>query len=105
MPSVTLLRDRGYDAYAVAESANSVHDQQILSLAVAENRWIVTFDRDYVIYARKAPVPPAVLYMRLASYRPEEPGQLLIEIVENPSQFSGYFVVVEHDGWRKRQLP
>lgn len=107
LPSVVLLRERGYDIFAVAETARSISDQQVLSVAVAENRWILTFDRDYgeLIYAREAPVPPAVLYMRLASYRPEEPGHLLIEMLENSSQFHGYFVVVEKDGWRKRPLP
>lgn len=107
LPSVVLLRERGYDIFAVAETARNISDQQVLSVAVAENRWILTFDRDYgeLIYVREAPVPPAVLYMRLASYRPEDPGHLLIEMLENASQFHGYFVVVDKDGWRKRPLP
>ena len=107
MPSVMLLREQSYDILAVAESAESISDQQILSIAVAENRWILTFDRDYgeLIFAREAPVPPAVIYLRLASYRPEEPGHLLIEMLESSSQFHGYFVVVEKDVWRKRPLP
>jgi predicted nuclease of predicted toxin-antitoxin system len=107
MPSVAVLRERGYDVLAVAETARSISDQEVLSIAVAESRWVLTFDRDYgeLIYARRAPVPPAVLFMRLTSYRPEDPGHLLIEMLENSSQFHGYFVVVEKDGWRKRPLP
>lgn len=107
MPSIMLLRKRGYDILSVAELARSIADQQILSVAVAESLWILTFDRGYgeLIFARDAPVPPAILYLRLALYRPEKLGYLLIEILEISSQFHGYFVVVEKDVWRKRRLP
>ena len=89
MPSIMLLRKRGYDILSVAELARSIADQQILSVAVAESLWILTFDRGYGELI----------------YRPEKLGYLLIEILEISSQFHGYFVVVEKDVWRKRRLP
>ena len=72
-PSIRLLRDRGYDVAAVAEGGGSLADPHVLALAVAEKRWIVTFDRDYgeLIFARGLAAPPAVILFRMRSYRPD----------------------------------
>ena len=105
--AIEALRVAGLDVLSIREHAPGISDEEVLRLAVAQDRVLVTFDRDYgeLIFAREAPVPPAVIYLRLASYRPEEPGHLLIEMLESSSQFHGYFVVVEKDVWRKRPLP
>lgn len=107
LPSVDLLRADGYDVVAIAESSKSLRDSEILSLAVAENRWVLTFDRDYgsLIFVKGLPAPPALLYLRLPSYRPEGPGQLLIELLKSPALLAGQFVVIESDGLRKRPMP
>ena len=46
-PSIQLLRERGYDVAAVAERGGSMADSEIMALAKADARLIVTFDRDY----------------------------------------------------------
>lgn len=106
-PSVIVLCDAGYDVVAISESHRSVKDTEVLSLAIAEERWIITFDRDYgdLIFSRNNPPPPALLYLRLRSYRPEEPGKLLVELLREPSGFAGQFVVIEDENIRKRPLP
>lgn len=45
-PSIRHLRERGYDIAAVAEGSGGLKDVEVLALAVTEQRWIVTFDRD-----------------------------------------------------------
>ena len=106
-PSVILLRDAGYDVLAIAESHKSVKDREVLSIAVTEERWIVTFDRDYgdLIFSQSFPTPPALIYLRLQSYRPEEPGHLLVDLLREPSNLAGQFVVVQDESLRKRPLP
>ena len=76
-PSVQHARERGYDVTSVAEGGGGPKDPAILALAVTEQRWIVTFDRDYgeLIYARGFAAPPAVILFRLQSYRPDTPGK------------------------------
>lgn len=105
--SVAYLREHGYDVFSVAEAAASLSDREVLALALAEGRWILTFDRDYgeLVFAKGLPTPPAVIYLRLASYRPEEPGHLLSAIFDRQPDLAGCFVVVEVDGLRKRPLP
>jgi predicted nuclease of predicted toxin-antitoxin system len=106
-PSVTLLRNVQFNVLAIAESHPGLSDRSVLDLAVADSRWIVTFDRDYgeLIYARRMPPPPALVLVRIRSYRPEEPGQLLAELLAEPSRFAGQFVVVEEGSIRIRPLP
>lgn len=106
-PSVTHLRDRDYHVDAVAEGSGGLIDREVLALAVAERRWIITFDRDYgeLIFARGLPAPPAVILFRMRSYRPESPGRLLASLLEAGNDFEGYFVVVDETGFRKRLLP
>lgn len=107
IPSVAVLREAGYDVLATAENHQSKTDEEILSLAVAEKRWIVTFDRDYgnLIFARNLPAPPALLFLRLHSYRPEGPGQIVIDLLQDASSLDGQFVVIQEDSVRKRPLP
>jgi predicted nuclease of predicted toxin-antitoxin system len=106
-PSIWLLRDQGYDVAAVAEAAGSLADPDVLALAVAEKRWIVTFDRDYgeLIFARGLAAPPAVVLLRMRTYRPDDPGRVLAGLLDSDAAFDGHFVVVEDAGLRKRPLP
>jgi predicted nuclease of predicted toxin-antitoxin system len=106
-PSVDYLRTQGYDVRAVAECDAGLRDFDVLRMAVAERRWLLTFDRDYgeLIFARGMPIPPAVIYFRLASYRPEDPGRLLADLLIGELEMLGQFVVVEDHGLRKRPLP
>ncbi len=106
-PSVRYLRDEGYDVAAVFEGHGRVSDREVLALAEAEQRWIVTFDRDYgdLIFARGLAAPPAVILFRLRSYRPDAPGRLVAGLLESGSELEGHFVVVDESGPRRRPLP
>lgn len=106
-PSVRYLRDGGYDVAAVFEGYGGVIDREVLALAEAEQRWIVTFDRDYgeLIFARGLAAPPAVILFRLKSYLLDAPGRLVAELIESGSDLEGYFIVVDESGPRKRPLP
>jgi len=46
-PSILILREAGHDVQSVAEAAASTADLDVLAMAVAQQRWIVTFDRDF----------------------------------------------------------
>lgn len=107
LPSVEVLRTAGYDVLAIAEAHRGISDQEVLNLAVAQNRWVVTFDRDYgdLIFARKSAPPPALFLLRLRSYRPEDPGYLLIDLLQAPEQLAEQFVVIQEDSIRRRPMP
>lgn len=47
LPSVRLLRSAGHDVLSITEESPGISDDRILTRAVAEERIILTFDRDY----------------------------------------------------------
>lgn len=106
-PSIRYLRDRGCDVAAVVEQGGELADEKVLERAVREARWIVTFDRDYgeLIFARGLAAPPAVVLFRLKSYRPEDPGRILADVLDSGAKLEGYFSLIDEAGIRKRPLP
>ena len=105
-PSVAILRQAGFDLISIAESHASIDDMEVLALAVREQRCIVTVDRDYgeLLFARRCPAPPAVILLRLVSYRPEEPAQWVKELVADEKECLGRFTVLDDGGIRSRPL-
>jgi predicted nuclease of predicted toxin-antitoxin system len=106
-PSIEILRAAGHDVLAIREYAPRSSDQAVLSLAVEQYRWILTFDRDYgdLIFARGVQHPPSVILLRLDSYRPEDPGRLLLRVFDEGLAFDGFFVVIEVERLRRRPMP
>lgn len=105
-PSVALLCAAGFDLLAIGESTPGMLDTDVLSLAVQEQRWVVTFDRDYgeLLFARKLAPPPAVILFRAFSYRPEEPAHWVIELSRDPLERLGRFTVFDGSTIRTRPL-
>lgn len=106
-PSITELRKLGHDVVAVAEVARGSADLDVLARAVREERWLVTFDRDYgeLVFARRLPPPPAVILLRVASYRPIDPARWLQRLCAAPTKLTGCFAVFDGRSLRTRSLP
>lgn len=106
-PSVAYLRDKGFDVLSVAESLPGITDEGILIQADSQQRWILTFDHDFgeLIFNQQYPSPPALILLRLNSYRPVDPGMLVDQAIREDMYLSGYFVVLEIDKLRKRSMP
>lgn len=107
LPSVHLLRHAGYDVISISEESPGILDTQVLARAVAEQRIILTFDRDYgeLIYRRQQPAA-AVLYLRYDPDTPQEPASHLLRLL----QIAGLtlvhqFTVADRERIRQRPLP
>lgn len=46
-PAIRKLRAAGIDVVAVREAMPSASDKEVMACARREQRWIVTFDKDY----------------------------------------------------------
>lgn len=105
-PSIALLRERAYDVWSVRESCSGMHDVDVLRRAVAEARWILTFDLDYgeLVFRRHLDPPPAIVLFRMASYGPLDPGRRALELLASPEARGGGFFIVEQAGQRYRPL-
>jgi predicted nuclease of predicted toxin-antitoxin system len=105
-PSTQVLRSAGLDVLAIGETHPGMDDRDVLALARAQGRWLLTFDTDYaeLVFHRRLPPPPAVLLIREAHYRASEPAHWVLPLVKEPSDLAGFFCVVSRDTLRKRPL-
>ena len=103
-PSVSRLRDTGWDVLAIAESHASIDGTSVLALACRERRWLATFDRDYgeLIFRRRLPPPPVTLLLRVPSYRPAEPAAWIEQLYATGQLQPGCFHIFDGDTMRRR---
>jgi predicted nuclease of predicted toxin-antitoxin system len=106
LPGVRKLRSAGWDVHAIAESAVSAADTDVMALARDEGRWLATFDRDYgeLVFRRRLPPPPLVLLLRVPSYQPEEPADWLQTLYAAGELVEGCFHVFDGLAIRRRPL-
>lgn len=106
--TVRALRIDGHDVLSISETAPGISDTEVLTIAKAERRVLITFDRDYgaLVYVRRLPCPPALVYLRFVPATPDEAAKCLARLLaESPSVVEGRFIVLERDGYRCRPLP
>lgn len=105
--SIRLLRNAGHKVASVIEDTPGAKDRQVLQRAYEESRIILTFDRDYgeLIYRHKLPIPTGVVYFRFAPSTPEEPAEMLLNVLKKAEvKVVGKFTVVERGKIRQRTL-
>lgn len=105
-PAARRLREAGLDVVEGARECQAWPDERILARAVAEARWLVTFDRDYgdLVFKRHLPAPPVIVLLREPNYRPAEPAEWLLPLFEDADEQLGRFLVVSRDKVRWRAL-
>jgi predicted nuclease of predicted toxin-antitoxin system len=106
-PALRALRAAGLDVQSVAELMPGASDAEVLRHAAVENRWVLTFDRDYgeLVFARAAPPPPAIVYLRQGPYAPDWPARTLLELLPQAGWVLGHLVVISGRSVRRRALP
>lgn len=77
LPLATILKLKasGWDVLSISLDSPSITDEEVMKIAIEENRTIITFDRDYgtLIYQYGYRPPARVIYLRLQDFTPEEP--------------------------------
>ena len=106
-PAVLRLREAGIDVTAVREIMPGASDEAILKEACDTVRWLVTFDRDYdeLVYVRRCPAPPAILYLRQEPCPVDGPAAWLPALLDDPALAIGQLVVIGERTIRCRPLP
>jgi predicted nuclease of predicted toxin-antitoxin system len=103
-PSVLRLRAAGIDV-TVAPSGAS--DDETLARAAAENRILVTLDRDFgrLALSPRPQIPPGIVYIRGRTVHPESCGEALLALLRDPAVvLEGRFTVVGDARFRQRAL-
>ena len=104
---VESLRKLGHDVLWARTEMAGAEDEAILARAQAEQRLIVTLDKDFGDLAFRWGLPAScgVILFRL---RTQSPASLLMRVLsafQMPTEWVGHFVVVEETRLRLRPLP
>jgi predicted nuclease of predicted toxin-antitoxin system len=100
------LRENGHDVVAIGETAPSISDQDVMELAIKNDRTILTFDRDYgeLIFKKGYKPEAGVIYLRIEHFLPTEPGRIVHDLVSNQLRdMSRSFVVFDGKDIRRRR--
>lgn len=106
-PAIRKLRAAGVDVVAVSEAMPAASDKEVLEFARREQRWVITFDRDYgdLIFREGLLPPPAILFFRQEPYPPDRPADLVLAMLSDPQQSTGCMVVISEQIIRRRHFP
>jgi predicted nuclease of predicted toxin-antitoxin system len=95
--AVRALRAHGHDVLAVSEFQQRSVDQDVMGLALAENRILLTEDKDFgwLVFAGRMDSPGVILIRFPASARRLLAGAVVKLVSEHASQLEGAFVVLQ----------
>jgi len=104
---IQTLRDHGHDVLSVKESLRGEKDSAILARAQAEQRLVVTHDKDFGELAFRSGLPAecGVILLRLLGDNAAADNQRVLQAIEGRSDWAGHFSVVSDDRIRMRPLP
>ena len=107
--TVEWLRQLGYDVLHLRDRGlQKLPDDEILALALVEQRIILTIDLDFAqLLAISKQALPSVILFRLGNENYDEINQRLIEVLNNCQQDleTGAIVSVNNETYRVKKLP
>ena len=94
--AVRILRAHGHDVLAVSEFQHSSVDKEVMELALAEDRILLTEDKDFgwLVFAGRMESPGVILIRFPASARRLLAEAVLKVVSEYASELGGAFVVL-----------
>ena len=104
--AIDALRVAGCDLLSIQEFSPGITDEQVLRLAVAQGRILVTFDRDFgeLIFGQGHTPPPSVIYFRIVPPHWREVSDAVLTLLADPESIVGSLVVVSRQGVRQRRF-
>lgn len=103
-PSIKLLRHQGLDVLSIMEFQPGMSDEHVMNLSISERRTILTHDSDYGELIFKSGYKPlaGVIYFRIYDFQPEDPGKILLDLLEQKIDFAKMLTVISERAIRQR---
>ena len=104
-PSVSLLRQQGFEVHSIVEENRGLDDISVIGLAREHGLVILTFDRDYGEIICRGPMdnPPSVVFFRTKGQQPQDAGKMLLNLIKKGQlRLLGAFTVITDIGIRQR---
>ncbi len=106
LKSILYLKGRNFDIFSIGQEIPGIKEEEVISIAYAQDRTILTFDRDYgeLIFKHNLNPKKGVIYFRLFDYSPKDPGIILEELTKNGNiDFDQMLTVIDKNGIRQRK--
>lgn len=105
--AVHALRKAGHDVIWVRTDAPGSNDQQILRWAQADNRILITFDKDFGELAFRSRLPSAcgIVLFRISMPSSERVAEIVVAVFGKDVEWAGHFAVVDDRKIRITPLP
>jgi predicted nuclease of predicted toxin-antitoxin system len=103
-PSIEFLRNNNVDIISIAEQHPGISDEEVMEIAINDQRTIVTHDSDYgeLIYKRGYKPTAGVVYLRIYGFEPEDQGKILLDLINRNLKFENSFTVISKGAIRQR---
>ncbi|WP_192823346.1 DUF5615 family PIN-like protein [Rufibacter sp. LB8] len=104
--SVLALRKHGYDVLSIGEDNPSIQDDEVINIALKEERLIVTFDRDYgeLVFKKGFKPTKGIIYLRFNTFAPAEPAEIVHKLILSQKfDFDRHLTVVDNNFVRQRK--
>lgn len=104
--ALRLLRQCGFDVASIAETNPGLPDTEVLGIASAEGRTLLTYDKDFgdLAFRQGLPASCGAILFRTGSLTPTESGGLAIATLQSGVVWAGYFCVVNDRKIRATRL-
>jgi predicted nuclease of predicted toxin-antitoxin system len=104
--AVEALRQQGHDVTWIRIESPGISDLEVLSRAQAEDRILLTFDKDFGELAFRANLPAAkgIILFRIATPSSMAVAQAITTAIASRDDWAGHFSVIEADKIRMRPL-
>ncbi len=101
------LRQNGHDVLWIREASPGVPDTEVLTRPLAENRLLLTFDKDFgeLVFRRGANASHGVVLFRIAQPSAAAVAGRVAAVLASRDDWAGHFSVVEEFAVRMRLLP
>ena len=106
LSSVNILKSNNFDVLFIGIDFQGISDDEVMNLAISQNRTIITFDSDYgeLIFKHGYRPQAGVIFLRWQNYTPSEPGGYLVELLErNDIIFNNMLTVIDRRTIRQRK--
>lgn len=105
--AVTALRELGHDITWIRTDAPGISDPDVLARAQADDRLLLTFDKDFGELAFRAGLPASsgIILFRISAPSVEHSVRVIVAALGSRSDWAGHFAVVEDDQVRLTRLP
>ena len=91
----------------VRTDAPGSNDQGVLARAQAEDRILVTFDKDFgeLAFRTRLPATSGIILFRITSPSADAVARVAVQALASRADWAGHFAVVEDDRIRMTPLP